>query len=89
MNLFSSSQTLQTDNFDTRVKSGLNLTHQVRNDQMSETQQGFGKIDCSKTNAIILVNAALVTNITFGGLNRCHHVDSATYEPSAAVICGT
>ena len=55
---------------------------------MSKTQRGSNNTSCSKTSVKAWVNTELAINITFGGLNQCHNVDSATPEPSAAAIGG-
>ena len=55
---------------------------------MTKTQRVSDNNSCSKTRVIIWVNSELVIHITFGGLDRCHIVDSATPEPSAAAIGG-
>ena len=55
---------------------------------MTKIQRGSDNTSCSNTSVITWVNSELVSHITFGGLNRCHLVDSATPEPSAAAIGG-
>ena len=55
---------------------------------MIKLQRGSDNTSCSKTSVITSVNSELVIHITFGGLNRCHLVDSATPEPSTAAIGG-
>ena len=55
---------------------------------MTKLQKGLDNTSYSKTSVITSVNSDLVIQITFGGLNRCHLVDSATPEPSAAAIYG-
>ncbi len=55
---------------------------------MTKTQEESDKTSCSKTRVIVWVNSELVIHIAFGGLDRCHIVESATPEPSAAEIDG-
>ena len=55
---------------------------------MTKTQRGSDNTSSSKTRVIASVNSELVIHITFGGLDLCQFVDSATPEPSAAAICG-
>ena len=55
---------------------------------MTKLKLGSDNTSCSATSVITSVNSELVIHNTFGGLNRCHLVDSATPEPSAAAIYG-
>ncbi len=55
---------------------------------MTKTQRGSDNTSCSKTRVIAWVNSELVIHITFGGLDRCHFIDSATPEPSEAASDG-